>query len=235
MWRPPTLAGMFTDPKALQGWHAWLEHKFELKVPRHSDLDGAWWEYETMRGWSLAAQGVALLCILLAAITETRKPGALPSRLAVYLGSAIALVSFLLPLWPNYSKGALASHPLTGCAPRYDEHVRFTTHAVAGAGCAAALGSSAFGVLFTLPVSVTRGLWLMMIESKADSHLRDILSGLLQILSVALPCVTIFPLLYYNQLVMDQPSQKLLLAFWTCPTAIMAVWYKHHGETYFYC
>ena len=66
------------------------------------------------------------------------------------------------------------------------------------------------------------------------SDLVDLVSGMMQIISYVLPLVTIFPLEFYNQLLLDRPSQQCLYAFWIFPATAMLSLKKYHRETYFY-
>ena len=98
----------------------------------------------------------------------------------------------------------------------------------------ALLGIQAFGVLFAIPVSAVRGVWLVMMQTEMQRGMHHVLRWSLLLLALLIPCVTIFPLLFFNQLTEDVWSQNIVIGFWVVPSLVIVLCNKQTNQTWFY-
>lgn len=151
-----------------------------------------------------------------------------PSRICMFVVAILVTVCAIMPLLPNYVATMNIDTYYQGCGSMFDAYVHLVVNAVFGSTFAALLGLMLFAILFTLPISAVRGVWLLLLppnDANVDECSRngmfDILCGLIRFLGCLIPAITVFPLLFCTQLSEDDTSLTLLQEFWLVPPLIL--------------
>lgn len=136
----------------------------------------------------------------------------------------LGLLASLLPFLPNYVGVLALEEYYVGCAPNFDAFIGLIISILFGSCFSALLGWMVFSHLFSLPISLVRGLWLLLLEPEdtgdewqVNPSLLGILCTLMRYQACITPLITIFPLLFAFQLVEDNESWWYLFAFWLLP------------------
>jgi len=136
----------------------------------------------------------------------------------------LGLLASLLPFLPNYVAVLALEEYYTGCAPKFDAFIGLIISILFGSCFSAILGWMVFSHLFSLPISLVRGLWLLLLKPEDTEDGWDVNPSLVGILCTVMryqacvtPLITVFPLLFAFQLVEDNGSWWYLFAFWLLP------------------
>jgi len=122
-----------------------------------------------------------------------------------------------MQLLPNYI-AALGLDPYyAGCGTSYDAYVKLLLNVVFGSAISSLLGWKVFSCLLTLPISLVRGIWLLLLEKKDDELVCGVLSCLMRYLAFIMPLINAFPLLFASQLTESRLVWQPLLGFWLLP------------------
>lgn len=238
-----TVMYRWKNPSSLEAFHKDLRYTQHLTLPvsHRTLLDEAYKQYQRLEFADLELQTLGLTFVLLAVFCEGRL---FWSRLWVVVVGLLGLWSIVLPLYPNYTSLAAVDSPFVGCAPEFDKYMAFLVKSVAGSGIAACLGVDLFVVLFTLPISAVRAVWLMLVrgEGCAQDWNKDrtgtevmILSAALRLIAFLTPLLTVFSLMYFGQVAQDSRwSRRSLFAFWLLPSVGILLGREYYRGQYFY-
>lgn len=230
---------------ALEDFHQKLAHDFHLALPQgnRTDLDDAFLNFDSLKSWCAMLQAVGIICLCVALSCDMRGAKA-TSRWFIVLAGITMTIGAFLPLLPDYVRLMGISDQLTGCAPGFDAAVTFSARGIFGTMFSSALGVEIFGLLFTLPVSMVRAVWLVLLRPDGDDQFRpetsenanstDILHGLLLQFACTIPLVTIFQLLFCIQLTEDDWSIIFLLWFLMFPSMYLLTRHQHCHDFQFY-
>ena len=196
-------------------------------------LDQPFMGYEWCLSLSLTLQALLLLLIFASAVCE-QHGWKDRSQTCAFAAAAVAMMSALSTFVPNYVQLTHLPQAFSGCGTRFDNLVQFTVSGVLGMMFGALLGIQAFGVLFAIPVSAVRGVWLVMMQTEMQRGMHHVLRWSLLLLALLIPCVTIFPLLFFNQLTEDVWSQNIVIGFWVVPSLVIVLCNKQTNQTWFY-
>ncbi|CAE7671724.1 unnamed protein product [Symbiodinium sp. CCMP2456] len=237
MWRDsfPHAWGLLQSRVAmqvgLQDFHAYLtEHGFQAGSSR-TVLDDPFLAYDWCLSLSLVLQALLWILILasLSCELQSRKH---TSQAFSFAAGAVAVMSGLSVLVPNYAKMTNLTEAFRGCGPEFDRLMEFAVSGTLGMTFAVPLGLQIFGVLLTVPISAVRGLWFITIRPEMRNK-RALHTGM-WLVAFLIPFVTIFPLLFFTQLTEDSQSQAIIYVFWLLPSLRIISAGKTRSETWFY-
>ena len=203
-----------------------------VAVDHPSVFDDPFLAYDWHTSVADLLQGLSLCCFW-ASVCFLKHRAA--SRCCAFAGGALGVSSVVSVLVPNYA--ALSNVPtyFTGCAKQFDATATIVSTSVMGMLCASMLGLEVFGFLVSIPISVLRGVWLLLIRKDARNVVTQrVLRGLMWLLAFLIPFVTVFPLAFFNQLTEDVPSQQILTSFWLLPSFFIVPCNDEAHETWFY-
>ena len=200
---------------------------------RKTVLDEPFKQYDWCLSLSLTLQFLLLLLVCVSLLCE-RKGLKQTSQASIFVAAALAVTSALSTFVPNYTELTQLPEDFKGCGKQFDSLVQFVISGVLGMIFAAPLGLQAFGVLFAIPISAVRGIWLVMMRPEMQRCMQKVLQGSLWLLALLIPCITVFPLLFLTQLTEDELSEAILMAFWLVPSFLIVYLSKQTSETWFY-
>jgi len=94
-------------------------------------------------------------------------------------------------------------------------------------------GTYLFCTLFTLPISLVRGVWLLIGQGGPYA---EKLKGLLPALIFLIPFVNAFPLYFMCQVTFsDKAAKRSLLLFWWLPSLTLFGFREQADKTYYFC
>ena len=196
-------------------------------------FDAPFLEYDWYSSLSLTLQAVFLFLMLLALMSEICSWKDI-SRAWSFLGAAVAVASAVSILIPNYAQTTQLPQYFNHCGQDFDAFMQFMVSGVLGMMFAVPLGLQVFGLLVAIPIAAVRGIWFVMAWGGIGSHMRHVLQAAMWLLALLIPFVTIFPLMFFNQLTEDVESHQILLAFWWVPSLLIAYMSAVTHETWFY-
>ncbi|CAE7021305.1 unnamed protein product [Symbiodinium sp. CCMP2456] len=200
---------------------------------QHTVLDQPFLEYQWCLSLSFTFQALLLLLVFASAVCE-HNGWKDRSQTCAFAAAGVAMMSALSTFVPNYMQLTQLPQEFAGCGTRFDSLVQFMVSRVLGMMFGALLGMQAFGVLFAIPVSAVRGIWLVMMQTEMRRCMHQVLRGSMWLLALLIPCVTIFPLLFFNQLTEDAWSQNIVLGFWVVPSLVIVFCSKQTNQSWFY-
>ena len=157
-------------------------------------LDKPWLEYQWFLSLSLTLQLLFLVLIMFSLLFERLRMRRW-SQTCSFLGGAIASVSMLSVLVPNYVGMTQLPTYFLGCGKDFDSFMQFTVSGVLGMIFSVASSCQIMGVLFSIPVSAVRGVWRVMLHYQDNKNMTKVLSCVMWLLAVLIPFVTVFPLM----------------------------------------
>ena len=196
-------------------------------------LDKPWLEYQWFLSLSLTLQLVFLVLIMFSLLFEHLRMRCW-SQACSFLGGAIASVSMLCVLVPNYAGMTQLPKYFLGCGKEFDSFMQFTVSGVLGMIFSVALSCQIMGVLFSIPVSAVRGVWCVMLHFEDNKNMTKVLSCVMWLLAVLIPFVTVFTLMFFNQLTEDTESRDLVISFWAAPSLLIFLSRAKASKTWFY-
>ena len=194
-------------------------------------FDAPFLEYDWYSSLSLTLQAVFLFLMLLTSEICSWND---ISRGWSFLGAAVAVASAVSILIPNYAQMTQLPQYFNHCGQDFDAFMQFLVSGVLGMLFAVPLGLQVFGLLVAIPIAAVRGIWFVMAWGGMGSHMRHVLQAAMWLLASLIPFVTIFPLMFFNQLAEDVESHHILLAFWWVPSLLIAYKSAETHETWFY-
>lgn len=158
------------NQRTLEWFHAMLKERYHLTMPTRdiTILDKAYLALDDCFFWRLSIEGFALLLGCLAAVLHVMGCMAWSKGSVFLLGALVALAA-LLPLLPNYMDELKLAPYYEGCGTNFDAYVKAVIQIAGGTACSAVLGTVVFGSLLSLPISLVRGLWLLLLPPDVDS------------------------------------------------------------------
>jgi len=217
--------GTALNNETLRDFHDMLQQQWHLKLPTGgvTMFDKAFMKLDLFFAMSLSTETWALIFLVLAAYFRF-KGFKLHSICSVVCVGVLGLIASLLPFLPNYVAVLELEEYYTGCAPKFDAFISLILRIIFGSGFSALLGWLVFAHLFSLPISLVRGLWLLLLKPPDEEETQDkhpavlgILSSVMRFQACIIPLITIFPLLFAFQIVEDNTSWRYLLGFWLVP------------------
>jgi hypothetical protein len=206
-----------TNNMIIEKFHHLLRDIWGLQMPTDNItiFDQAYLAWDKFSAIMLHVEGWALVMVLFATLLHTRC--LLCSRCCVLCASVLAGVAGIMQLLPNYV-AALGLDPCyAGCGTSYEAYVKLLLNVVFGSAISSLLGWKVFSCLLTLPISLVRGIWLLLLEEKDDELVCGVLSCLMRYLAFIMPLINAFPLLFASQLTESRLVWQPLLGFWLLP------------------
>ena len=225
------LQSQVAKQRGLELFHQYLIDRHWAVNGDHTALDKPFLTFDFCMSLSSVLQAVLWILVLASLLSEFQRQKRI-SQVCSFAAGAVAVVSGLTVLAPNYARLTNFPQYFEGCGQQFERLMEYVVSGVFGIMFAVPLGLQVFGILVAIPISAVRGLWFIMIRPKMRSN--RILHAAMWLVAFLIPFVTIFPLLFFNQLTENPESQYIIFAFWVFPSMTIIAAGAYRSETWFY-